>query len=75
MSKYILRENNYSLKQNIMKQAVYIIGVIAGLAIVIGFLFKAQHWPGAGVVLSLSTLTSIIFIPLFAVSQYKKDKN
>jgi len=25
--------------------------------------------------LSLSTVSSIIFIPLFAVYQYKKDKN
>jgi len=58
-----------------MKNLVYILGVIAGLAIVIGLLFKAQHWPGGGVILSLSTVSSIIFIPLFAVYQYKKDKN
>lgn len=58
-----------------MKQAVYILGVIAGLAIVIGLFFKVQHWPGAGVILTLSTITSVIFIPLFAIYQYKKDKN
>ena len=58
-----------------MKQAVYILGVVAGLAIVIGLLFKAQHWPGAGAILTLSTVSSIIFIPLIAVYQYKKDKN
>ena len=58
-----------------MKNLVYILGVIAGLAIVIGLLFKAQHWPGGGVVLYVSTFASIIFIPLFAVYQYKKDND
>lgn len=58
-----------------MKKSVYILGVIAGLSIVIGIFFKAQHWPGAGVIMTLSTITSVIFIPLFAVYQYKKDKN
>ncbi len=58
-----------------MKQTVYILGVIAGLAIVIGLFFKGQHWPGAGVIMSISTVASIIFIPLFAVYQYKKDKS
>ena len=58
-----------------MKKTVYISGVVAGLAIVIGLFFKAQHWPGAAILLSLSTLSSIIFIPLFAIYQYKKDKD
>ncbi len=58
-----------------MKKSVYILGVLAGWTIVIGLLFKAQHWPGASVILFLSTVFSIVFIPLFAVYQYRNDKN
>lgn len=57
-----------------MKKAVYILGVIAALAIVIGLFFKGQHWPGAGVILTLSTVTSVIFIPLYAIYQYRKNE-
>ena len=58
-----------------MKKTVYITGVIAGLAVVIGLFFKVQHFPGASILLTLSTLSSIVFIPLFAKYQYKKDKD
>ena len=58
-----------------MKQAVYILGVIAGLAIVIGLFFKANQWPGAGSMLIFATIANVIFIPLFANYQYKMDKN
>jgi hypothetical protein len=58
-----------------MKQAVYILGVIAGLSFVIGLFFLDHHWAGAEKILTLATITSVVFIPLFAVYQYRKDKN
>jgi len=58
-----------------MKQLVYLLGVFAGLAIIIGLVFKTQHWLGADAILAIAALCSIIFVPLFAIYQYKKDKN
>jgi hypothetical protein len=60
---------------NEMKQAVYILGVIAGLSFVIGLYFLDHHWAGADKILTLATISSVIFIPLFAIYQYGKDKN
>ena len=56
-----------------MKLAVYILGVIFGMLFLIGWSFKFQHWPGAGVILMVSVIAGLVFIPLFAVYQYKKD--
>jgi len=54
-----------------MKLATYILGTASGMLAIIGMLFKIQHWPGAGVMLTLGlAVFGIGFIPLFAIYQY-----
>ncbi len=58
---------------------LFISGFFAGMFFILGTLFKVQHWPGAGIVISLGALAGILlFIPAlladrFAASE-KKDK-
>jgi len=58
-----------------MKLLAYISGVIAGLTIVLGLFFKLQHWAGAGAIITISVISCVIFIPLFAIYQYNKSEN
>ena len=58
-----------------MKLAMYILGTVSSMLFVIGALFKIQHWPGAGVMLTLGLAAfGAIFIPLFAIYHYKKSE-
>lgn len=58
-----------------MKLATYIIGTLSSMLFIIGILFKIQHWPGAGVLLTLGLgIFGIIFIPIFAIYHYKKSE-
>jgi hypothetical protein len=43
-----------------MKLVVYILGVIAGLSIVIGLYFENAHWPGGSSIMTFSTILSIL---------------
>jgi hypothetical protein len=53
---------------------MYIFGVIAGIIFVAGAMFKIQHWPGAGIMISASAIVTIgVFIPIL-VYQAVKDK-
>ena len=36
-----------------MKQKIYLLGLISMLIIVSGTIFKINHWPGAGVLLTI----------------------
>mgnify|MGYP006282026761 CR=1 FL=1 len=56
-----------------MKEIVYVLGAVAGLAFAIGLLFKIYHWPGADVMLAVFTVSAVVFIPLFVIYQYRKD--
>lgn len=56
-----------------MKLATYIIGTLSAMLVVIGILFKVQHWPKAGVVFSIGFgILGLIFIPIFAIYHYRK---
>jgi len=57
-----------------MKLLTYILGVIAGLTIILGLFFKLQQWSGAGVIIGISIISCVMFIPLFAIYQYNKSK-
>jgi len=51
---------------------LFISAFFAGMFFILGILFKVQHWPGAGVMLSLSYLSGIIFfIPALFFSMLK----
>jgi uncharacterized protein with PQ loop repeat len=49
---------------------------IAGMLLIIGTLFKIQHWPMAGAILTLSALSGILFfIPALALSRLSDQEN
>ncbi len=51
---------------------LYVSGFFAGMLFILGSLFKVQHWPGAGLMLSLSYFSGIIFfIPALFFSLFR----
>ena len=58
-----------------MKKAVYILGVIIAILLLIGFYFKGHHWPGNQYVKAIAAIAGVVFIPLLAIYIYKKDKD
>ena len=58
-----------------MKRTLKISGLISILFIVVGSILKAQHLPGAGVLLVLGfTIFSFVFIPLNIVMKFRDDQ-
>ena len=54
-----------------MKQKIYILGLITTVIIYFGLLFKTNHWPGAGYLLSAGLLAFVfIFLPMALRSHY-----
>ena len=41
--------------------------------IIIGAMFKIQHWPGGGILLSIGLLTSLIYIIIGLIEIYKTE--
>ena len=59
---------------NKMKKIAYITGTFASMALVMGSLFKIQHWPGANVLLIAGTLVlTFLFVPYFFYTQFKEQ--
>ncbi len=61
-----------------MKKTIYISGIIIANLLLIGSIFKINHWPGANIALTLSLLAlSFWFIPAALLNNYKaqKEKN
>jgi hypothetical protein len=53
-------------KYRVMKKLMYILGIIAPSLLIMGTLFKTQHWFGAGVLIVLSLfLLGAIYLPVF----------
>lgn len=58
-----------------MKQKIYIFGLITNLVIFTGTLFKINHLPGAGILLTIGIGTLVLFfIPIALLNSYKADK-
>jgi len=54
-----------------MKKFIYIFGVIIINIFVFGALFKVQHWPGAGILITMGLgLFSAVFMPLAFIQSY-----
>ncbi|MDK2978318.1 MAG: hypothetical protein PWP52_1032, partial [Bacteroidales bacterium] len=59
-----------------MKKIIYISGVIIANLLVIGSIFKVNHWPGAGAAITLSLLLLCFwFLPIALINHYKGQKN
>ena len=60
----------------IMKQKLYILGVISAMIISTGAVFKVNHWPGAAILLIVGTLILILlFLPAALINNYKAEGN
>jgi hypothetical protein len=59
-----------------MKQKIYLLGLITVMVILLGTIFKINHWPGAGVLLTVGLVTfDLVFIPLALINSFKGDGN
>jgi hypothetical protein len=60
----------------IMKQKIYILGIITTLILFIGATLKINHMPGASVLLTLGLVTMIlVFLPLAIINNYKAESS
>jgi len=59
-----------------VNMSMYIFGMIAGIVFIAGAMFKIQHWPGAGVMITLSGIvTVLVFIPILVVQALRDKEN
>jgi hypothetical protein len=69
-----IREANE--KKESLNRGYLILGVVAGILFITGALFKAQHWPGTGVVLFSSWLAvAVILLPLLVMNILNQKGN
>ena len=64
------------LIHRIMKQKIYILGVITAMVVFTGTIFKINHYPGAAI-LMISGIASLVllFLPLALTNHYRADGN
>ena len=59
-----------------MKQKIYILGLLTTMMIFTGTLFKLNHWPVAGILISIGILMLVfVFLPLALRNNYKAEGN
>jgi hypothetical protein len=59
-----------------MKQKIYIFGIASAMIVILGTMFKVQHWPGAGIMISLGiVLLLTLFLPAALINHYKVNGN
>lgn len=55
-----------------MKQKLYILGFITVLVTIVGVVFKLNHWPGAGILITAGTaLLLVFFLPPALINNYR----
>jgi len=58
------------------KLFLFISAFLAGMFFILGTLFKIQHWPAAGIILSLAALFGVVFfIPALLFSKLQEQEN
>lgn len=76
---YQIQENTIyllTLKLNKMKKTIGIIGIISALSVILGVLFKIQHWPGASLLLIIGLiLMAITVLPGMAYLDLISEQN
>ena len=59
-----------------MRQKIYILGVISAIIISTGVIFKMEHWPAAGIMITAGTLILVLlFFPAALINSYKAEGN
>ncbi len=62
----------YTLSKESPNRGMNSFSVISAFILTAGWLFKMNHWPAAGIILTFGTALLIIFVILFAVNLSKK---
>jgi hypothetical protein len=63
-------------KYRIMKNSMKIFGVISTVLLAFGALFKIEHWPGAGIMITLGFfLLCVVFLPSAVYVSYREVSN
>lgn len=61
---------------NTRRLFLYVSAFIAGMLFITGVVFKMQHWPGAGLILSLAFLSGVLFfLPALLVGKLTDQEN
>ena len=71
----IQEETTFLLTKNIlaMRKTMHITGITAAILLLLGSIFKIQHWPGAGVMYVLGAASlCFLFMPLFLAVRIKE---
>lgn len=71
----IQEETTYLLTKNIlvMRKTMHIIGITSAVMLLLGSIFKIQHWPGAGVMYVLgAAFLCLVFMPLYLTVRAKE---
>lgn len=71
----IQEETTFLLTKNIlaMRKTMHITGITAAILLLLGSIFKIQHWPGAGVMYVLGAASlCLVFMPLFLAVRIKE---
>jgi hypothetical protein len=59
-----------------MKQKIYILGIVTTLIVFMGAIFKVNHLPGAGILLTIGLITLVfLFLPLALVNHYRSAES
>jgi hypothetical protein len=59
-----------------MKQKLYIFGLVTTMVIFTGTIFKVNHWPGAGILLTLGMAIFVLgFLPASLLNLYGREGN
>jgi len=59
-----------------MKQKIYIFGVLTSLIVFAGAIFKVNHFPGAGILLTIGLMTLVLFfLPVALINHYKSEES
>jgi uncharacterized protein with PQ loop repeat len=55
---------------------LFISAFLSGMFLILGILFKVQHWSGAGTLLILATMTGILFfIPAIVINRFRDQED
>lgn len=58
-----------------MKKTMYVLGIVAPVVVIIATIFKTQHWPGAGILLTLGLFTlGMIFLPMYVMVKIRDTR-
>jgi hypothetical protein len=59
-----------------MKQKIYFLGLVAAIIMSVGAIFKVEHWPAAGIMMTTGTVILVLlFLPAALINHYKSVGN